>query len=1735
MAMGCGKPRDSSGERTSDNSLTFCTLHDYSEFNGNHTVEAKTHGAKGGKKKKTTKAKEEDAAPAAAPAPKVDAPAPKHAPSAAPTMAPSSDDYGRWCKYQDYLASSGGGAAAAAPAASAPQPPLQQQPQQPPANVGAAVRQNYFAMVQGARAGTSQPGMSPYPYSALQGSNRGLSPNGPTTDGKITPAFPASTGSPLSPMYSQPPFSQRLALGNGDAHWIYGEAIVDPGAATCVTSSTLIEKGFLKGRIASNTKISGVSGAQIGSRGIGTASTVFISPDGDLPHLNPLQAPHYHETEWECLDDVPTLFSTNRMLREEGWSMLPKMNGMTRNGKIIPFEYCPSINLFLVRFIISEHPRTAYNVGCNLNDTVQAGRKWQWWKEGSPCGQFLTTPKLAETANNIISSTATRSMQDACIPVSLIMAKIQAQDEGHVDGIHVRHRDERDDPPDFKFDIFVDTGVASVAALAGSASPVSVTKCIDGDHGAEVWHDIELLHEQTALTLVANQIMHDLRKHHPRANTKTQGCALTCCTDSFTGITERRDAPPTPPREDTCSPCAPSRCMHASERSSAGRSTERQVTFPGLKLGDIKSGSIEIASEHLRKTYDHPDGILHDMTPELRGTKAGMNSREKKMTAQALHRKCGHPGGVEGCDCTVCRMIRGSMRRVFTKVDPFVVTIPGVYFVGDVITFNCRSLEGNKYAAFLRDIGSGWRSEFMWLEYRDDVIGALDDTITKLRTDPLFQNLGRPVMQWLRLDLDGPWLPNASKFVELADKHAFHFDHVSPDKTPHPYGAAHAEVAVLQSERHIASMLLDRALPATWFQRCGDAHVFVTNRLPISSNVKSRDGDAIRPMQEITGFMYSLRMCNNDLHHFEMPGTLCLVYDPKVKGSNLIDLKGRWGVIVRMEGDIPEFECPFNGARFRSKNYYVHELPAQWAYWFALGLPEPTFSAPRRKRGRIEPPAGSRDTIIFLKNFTDWVREDKTDFPEQPGSITYRNVNPPSAITIIDPVNNKAFTHNRAGDIVPITDVLPDGIIHANGTPSPLHSLPHDTVTAARAAAEAERAKRAAEAAGAPEPNVIPAPETDMTRQILLRDTVRPLPPPRTELTEYDMLYTDPAHFSGKHFMQHFDDKLGGNTYEGVITHHDTTEEGTLWHVRYPADGKTATFDEHDVAHYVLKGKTHPPSAADRIPGAPAPPPRPHAEPPDVHPPSHLRGGVPPPPAPPPPDHGRCPTLRGPRDTVNIVHKRDVSWKRAHLKSIDHPVVPVGVRTSWRSFIDQLGLPRHHERLYYNWLGPDFGINADYNPPRGELGCKFSPPWAGGRKNVSLRQGAEFPAPQGESWLQWTQAYDRAQRESNSATANAALVSTACESAYVAAYINHAEATDRLHGVFTAVSEHPGEPMTQRDLDIERELRETRHDASIEHLFLAQIDLMKEQEATKDAETPPADLVIASFPDGTITPEGKLIEPSDYNEAKTLPCADLWTKAYQTEVANITGRQVLHEDFMTLEQCYAEGVRTRPVPMRNLFSVKTHPDGSFDKLKVRTVVLGHPGYMRKGQHFWATYSASPFLVTPRLIQILVVQLGWCRMVYDIVAAYLWADCLPEERIIIDLPPGMDKLDKDGNKLFKILMKTCYGCPFSDRRYCILRNDFIMKEFNKDGWCAYQSSFDACLFTLTHIVTKAGSSSPSKNRGAQGARSHGQLHHQDVIGRGARRRGGPALQRHHAQGRQQQRHRRGGMLHLHGRR
>ena len=164
-----------------------------------------------------------------------------------------------------------------------------------------------------------------------------------------------------------------------------------------------------------------------------------------------------------------------------------------------------------------------------------------------------------------------------------------------------------------------------------------------------------------------------------------------------------------------------------------------------------------------------------------------MKSREKKMSSLELHMRHGHIGGHDG-KCVVCNLLRGSFRRIYKKVSPYIEQRVGHTFCGDVITWSDRSRQGSKYTMVIRDICSGFFF-LLHAQLRNEFTRRLEDLIITIRRNPIFSALGRPIMSTLRLDPAGEWRDDNVQFQEMAKRSGLHVTYSSPDdKRNHAHG-----------------------------------------------------------------------------------------------------------------------------------------------------------------------------------------------------------------------------------------------------------------------------------------------------------------------------------------------------------------------------------------------------------------------------------------------------------------------------------------------------------------------------------------------------------------------------------------------------------------------------------------------------------------------------------------------------------------------------------------------------------------------------------------------------------------------------------------------------------------------------------------------------------------------------------------------------------------------------------
>lgn len=202
---------------------------------------------------------------------------------------------------------------------------------------------------------------------------------------------------------------------------------------------------------------------------------------------------------------------------------------------------------------------------------------------------------------------------------------------------------------------------------------------------------------------------------------------------------------------------------------------------------------------------------------------------------------------------------------------------------------------------------------------------------------------------------------------------------------------------------------------------------------------------------------------------------------------------------------------------------------------------------------------------------------------------------------------------------------------------------------------------------------------------------------------------------------------------------------------------------------------------------------------------------------------------------------------------------------------------------------------------------------------------------------------------------------------------------------------------------------------------------------------------------------GQEAPPATLSEAFTGDYAEEWVKAGDDEINGLTEQGVVEHDY-TLKELELAGVEidanlkvVKPIPMSVVLDHKYSVLGLLDRRKVRLAISGHTGNMQKGVHFTDTFAAAPNPNTARMLQAICVLRGYHRLSFDIKQAYTRSELPPGKLIALKYPIGYRRKNKDGEELYMLLKKNLYGHPAAARAWAKTRDDWILKEFNENGW------------------------------------------------------------------------------------
>lgn len=319
------------------------------------------------------------------------------------------------------------------------------------------------------------------------------------------------------------------------------------------------------------------------------------------------------------------------------------------------------------------------------------------------------------------------------------------------------------------------------------------------------------------------------------------------------------------------------------------------------------------------------------------GVKRGLRTNKKKLRWTDFHSKHGHIGYSEGCE--VCKQKKGNMRRIYRDPDGNPKERrPGYSWYLDCVTWSHKSLQGSRYTCVLRDVATGVFKS-LHCTYRTDFSILFKRWVKEIRNDPRMRGEDSyQLVSEVITDCDSVWREDNAEFQRLArEELGIIFNYYPPERHE---GGSERTIGIY--EETVRALLLEQNLPPTWWQLCGDSAEFLLNRFPLQAKSQGRnpEGDYSRPLEELSRGRYSRRQIDRELSYYISPGTLALVHDNGVKGSDLSP-KSRYGVAIGMYHEMVIFKDPWHGKIFRSKSYSIIQLQSRVNYFQFLGIPLP--------------------------------------------------------------------------------------------------------------------------------------------------------------------------------------------------------------------------------------------------------------------------------------------------------------------------------------------------------------------------------------------------------------------------------------------------------------------------------------------------------------------------------------------------------------------------------------------------------------------------------------------------------------------------------------------------------------------------------------------------------------------------------------------------------------------------
>jgi len=304
------------------------------------------------------------------------------------------------------------------------------------------------------------------------------------------------------------------------------------------------------------------------------------------------------------------------------------------------------------------------------------------------------------------------------------------------------------------------------------------------------------------------------------------------------------------------------------------------------------------------------------------GDKSGIRGG-KAMTKLQFHCMQGHVG--HHPDCWICNAIKRTTRKVNREHDRFSENREGSYWSVDLVCFNWPAKDGSLYFACARDRKTRYPDGFTLVDRGEfgDKLTAFADKIRKT-----FQKYHKnhTVFSKLSLDNAGEQSSENSIFQDKAmnvDGGKVDFEYNDPSRVQ---GKSINELTVKALSLGCKAIMVCSNLPIEDWPDAMTDTLYLRQRHPIGENIRS-DGDAVRPIEEMTDGDHSRKKCNHDLSHYCNTFTVARVSTPNILGSDLKNMvRERYCYCVGRNGNIPIWYCPANKQKYKSKDWIKIEL-----------------------------------------------------------------------------------------------------------------------------------------------------------------------------------------------------------------------------------------------------------------------------------------------------------------------------------------------------------------------------------------------------------------------------------------------------------------------------------------------------------------------------------------------------------------------------------------------------------------------------------------------------------------------------------------------------------------------------------------------------------------------------------------------------------------------------------------